>query len=146
MNTDQQDLVEQFEKQRTRLLKLQLVGYILGFGTWTLKHFLPHPYDLHVTPIILLGGLIWMLGQWRMLKYWQRLKRQPSLEPMLNDELIVSYRFKAFAVGFAAMMLTQGLIAVWSSFWPFSALLGANLSIFVGVVASMLAFLIYDRP
>ena len=146
MNTDKQGLIARFEKQRTRMLQLGLVGFVLGFGTCILKDFFFQPYDYILTPVSLLGWLIWMVSQWQMLKYWQRLKKQPSLWPILNDELIVSYRLKAFAVGLAAMMLTQGLIIVaYSSWWDFSALLGAKLSILIGVVASTSAFLMYDR-
>jgi hypothetical protein len=98
-----------------------------------------------LTPVSLLGWLIWIVSEWQMLKYWQRLKKQPSLLPIFNDELIENHRLKAFAIGFAAMGVTQMLIVAFASSWDFSALLGAKLSIFVGVVATLSAFLMYDR-
>ena len=145
MDTEKQHLAVRFEKLRTHALQLQLVGYVLGFGTGILKKFLLQPYDYFLTPVSLLGWLIWMVGSWQLLKYWQRLKGQASLWPILNDELIASYRLKAAAVGFAMVMLTQGIILVLSNFWALPALFGAYLSMFVGMVAILSAFLMYDR-
>ena len=75
----------------------------------------------------------------------KRLLLGNSLAVAISDELWAQTRLKAAANALGATMLCQfGLIAV-STFHPVSALIGADLTIFVGVATFIGAFLWRER-
>ncbi|WP_262924445.1 hypothetical protein [Hymenobacter tibetensis] len=43
------------------------------------------------------------------------------------------------------LLFTQALIQVVSGFYPFSSLLSAELPLYVGVISTFVAFLVYHR-
>ena len=141
-----QQLAEYIEHKRDHWMKWNLVGFVLWQGLRLVQQYLvPGHYLALLLPLTLLGAGIWGVSLLKLTQLLQVKKANPALQAILNDELIVAHRWKAAGVGFGILLLMQVLIEVVSYFYPFSASLSAELSIFVGVVSALGAFLYWHR-
>ncbi|MES2731462.1 MAG: hypothetical protein V4714_06925 [Bacteroidota bacterium] len=141
-----QMLAERWEGDRIKWIKWMLLGFMLWDGARiSEKYLFPGQYEFVLAPMIAIGTIIWMVGMLKLSQLSKLLKKNKQLNIILNDEMIVLHRLKAFTTGFYALVATQVLIQFISYSHPFSSILAADISIFVGVVSAGVAFIVYHR-
>ncbi len=141
---------ERFERARRRML----LGFAVGFGTWMVarlvRELLP---ALDTGPVVAFAVLVGGIAGWLVfavylvwiLRFTVTVHRDPAVEEILNDELVVENRRKALAFGFGAAMATQAALILFDWLRPASATLGANLTMLVGALSAVGTFLVLDR-
>lgn len=139
-------LAEKLEQERSKWLLLCLLGFILWDSIRILHGYILQTLpDMLMIPLELLGGLLWMISLVQIFRLGKRIHSNPLLQRMLNDELVRSNRMNAWKTGFIVVLGTQAALLVVHMFHPFSAALGAEISIFLGVVSSIAAFISLNK-
>ncbi|WPP50197.1 hypothetical protein [Catalinimonas niigatensis] len=139
---EQQMHAEQLEQKRSKWLLINLLGFILWDGIRILQgYILKTEFSLIFTPLELLGWLLWAISLIQILRLGKNIKANPLLQDILNDELVRLNRMQAWKTGFIVVLSTQIILLLVHLFYPFSAALGAEVTIFLGVVSSIAAFM-----
>lgn len=143
---EEQILAEKLEQKRNKWLLLNLLGFILWDGVRILQSYLlKTEFSIVLTPLELIGGLLWIISLVQILRLGKSIKENPLLQAILNDELVLLHRMQAWKAGFIVVLGTQIAFLLVHLFYPFSAALAAELSIFLGVSASITAFIYFQR-
>jgi hypothetical protein len=109
--------VERLDRQRNRSL-----AWFLGcFLVWTLSALggmvlVASPVRLTawiLGPLFSIPLLFWLLFLLRYLRIQSRIRSQPRLAEVLNDELVRTAWLKAAAAGFWAMLTAEILVSIW---------------------------------
>ncbi|HWQ45230.1 MAG TPA: hypothetical protein VN376_00100 [Longilinea sp.] len=128
-----------------------LLGIMIGYSVWLIAFLLlqdwrlPIWIDLAILGLGLVGCGYWFFQLLRMLRMEKMLRRQPELADAMNDEYVQQKRWKAWKFAFIAILVCQAVIILVNLWIPFDAGIGAQLTIWVGVVSSIGSFLFYDR-
>lgn len=142
---EEQILAEKIEQKRSKWLLLNLLGFVLWDGIRILQGYLLTDFRIILTPLELVGGLLWMVSLVQLLRLGKDIKANPLLQAIFNDELVLLHRMQAWKTGFIVVLGTQIAFLLVHLFYPFSAALAAELSIFLGVSASITAFIYFQR-
>lgn len=138
--------IDALDRSRRRML----IGLLAGFGVWQAagiasellsRGALPRWASLLSIALSLAGWLYWSVNIVRMLKWIHRVRASAGAADALNDERIRDARLRAFSFALALVLAAQ-LVPL---FAPISARVGAQLTILVGCVAAIGAFLILER-
>lgn len=143
-------LAEALDSKRYMWLKWNLIGFVLWQGVRLGKEYVPSElnrtaFGLVIILVMLLGMVIWIVTLVRIIRLSKYLKTSPQLQAILNDELHILHKSKALAMGFWSLLFTQIAMQVVAIYYPFSALLGAQLSAFIGVAVVSISMLWYYR-
>ena len=135
--------VERFENYRNLINLCYLVGFGLFLGVQTLGSIMTLPRVVNALQIIAVPlMLLWGVGLWR---YTKAVKADRALAHALGDELNRYTRNRVIITTFWALIVTQVVILVTSSFASFSAEAAANFTIFVMVMSWGMASLYLNR-
>jgi hypothetical protein len=92
-----------------------------------------------------LGGTVWVVCMLRLYRLQTAILADPVLREALNDERIRGLRLKAFNAGFFSLIAYLGFLRLGADMVSIPTAFAAQLGIFVAVVVTVSAFLIYDR-
>lgn len=140
-------LIEQFDKSRYNLITWLTVGWAAWFGTYILKDLINN--ELIILQFII--GLIGLIGLLFFVVNLQKYIRLASkvknsrLNDALNNELHVIYKYKSFYFGFKVLIVTISLFFVISLFHQISAKIVCEITLYLGVLSSLIAGLIYNK-
>ncbi len=130
------------------------LGFLVGFVVWWVltiierhlpRDVVPRGWTVGLLFAALLGWIIWVVFQWRGLREYSEIRKDPELRDALDDEYTRHVRDRSWVVGFWCLLVTQGGLLVAASFWEFSALLAAQIGVLVGVAAPLTTYLVLDR-
>jgi len=118
--------VERLDRQRNR----SLAWFLGSFLVWNLSAMggmivVASPVrhaEWVLGPLFSIPALIWLFSLLRYFGIQSRIRSQPRLAKVLNDELVRTAWLKAAAAGFWAMLTAEILVTVWRT-------LAANLAI-----------------
>jgi hypothetical protein len=92
-----------------------------------------------------LGGTVWVVCMFRLHRLQAAIHADPVLREALNDERIRVLRLKAFNVGFFSLIAYLGFLRLGAAMVSIPTAFAAQLGIFVAVVVTVSALLVYDR-
>jgi hypothetical protein len=136
--------IEKLDNERYRLLKWLTVGWATWFGANILK-------DLINGELIMLEIFIWFVGFVVFIINLQKYIRLASkvknsrLRNALNNEMHQIYKYKSVYVGFNVVLATVILFFILSLFQQIPAKSVCEITLYVGVLSSLIAGLIYNR-
>jgi len=140
-------LIEKMDKSRFNLLKWLTIGWAIWFGTYILRDWLDD--KLIFGSLILIGFIGWILFTLNLIKYLKLGKKVHSdekLKEALNNELYQQYNLKSFFWGFWVIVAVISIFFLISSFYSeISAMLVCEITLFFGVLAPLIARLIYNK-
>src|SRR5439155_11861901 len=129
-----------------------LVQALVGFGLWQISNLilyaapgLAHPARVVLRLLGVAGAGIWVVQTFKNTSFLKALKRDPALAQTLNDERYQQARTRAFAAGYFALLVTAGLLLLWSLAFPLPGRIAAQRFLIVAVCSAMIALLMYDR-
>ena len=140
-------LIEQYDKSRYNLIKWLTVGWAAWFGTYILKDLINDKF-LFVQVLIGLVGLIGFIFFVVNLQKYLRLAskiKYSRLNDALNNELHQIYKYKSFFFGFKVLLGTICAFFVISLFCQISAKFVCEITLYLGVLSSLIAGLVYNR-
>lgn len=139
-------LIEQFDKARYSLIKWMTVGWTIWYGTFIAKDFINN--KLIVWFILIIGFIGWIFFTINLIKYMRLGKKVNSdskLKGALNNEMHQLYKYKSSFWGFWIVIATISIFLVISLFHPISAVIVCELTLFLGILSSLIAGLVYNR-
>ena len=138
--------VSLIEKARYDTLKWLTVGWGVWFGLFILK-------DLILNKIIimffvfagLIGWVLFTVNLIRLLRLMKKINADSKVKEALRNEVYQLYTLKSIAIGFGVVMLTTGCFIGVSSFYEIPAFIVCNTILYLGILATFIAGLIYNR-
>lgn len=139
---------EAMENSRRRLLMWGLIGFGIWQGADLTRHILrgmSRAGEVALLFIGLAGAALWVFNMIRLQSFIRAMKNDPALAQALGDERYRHAVLRSYAAAFWTLLITSGLLALWSAFLPLSGRVAAQLFLVVGVCSAQIALLIYDR-
>jgi len=139
-------LIEQFDKSRYSLIKWLTVGWTIWYGTFIAKNLINN--KLIVWLLMIVGFIGWIMFLVNLTKYTRlgkKINSDSKLKEALNNEMHQLYKYKSAFWGFCIVIATISIFLVISFFYQISALLVCQLTLFFGILSSLVAGLIYNR-
>lgn len=143
--------VETMVRKRRRILLGSLVTWGIWQGTRIVGDFTIHgthpisEWSAVLRDVWILSWLAWVVSLVYLSLFIKKIRRNPALAMVLGDELFLQTRLKAAAFAFSATLLCQAIIPLILIAHPFSAEVGVDVTIFVGVTTFLGAFLVLER-
>ncbi|MDP4209546.1 MAG: hypothetical protein Q8928_12100 [Bacteroidota bacterium] len=140
-------LIEQYDKSRYNLIKWLTVGWAAWFGTYILKDLINDKF-LFVQILIgfvgLIGFIFFVINLQKYLRLASKIKYS-RLNDALNNELHQIYKYKSFFFGFKVLLSTICVFFTISLFCQISAKFVCEITLYLGVLSSLIAGLVYNR-
>jgi hypothetical protein len=141
-----ESITEKLDKSRYQLIKWLTIGWALWYGTFIIKDFNNNKI---VFGIVLLTGIIgwtmFIINLIRFLKLGKLINSDINLRTALNNEFIQFNSYKSALAGFIAMTICICIFLVVSNFYMVSALLVCRITLYFGILAALIASLLYNR-
>jgi len=139
--------IEALEHKRSKWLTINMIGFCIWDGLRIVNNYILDNLTYPIlTGIELLGGLIWVVGLFQILRIGKELKHDKQIIQIFNDELVELSQLKSWRFSLLMTALTQVLIIITTSFvTEISGIFAAELSIFVLVTSAIGGFLYYNR-
>ena len=140
-------LIEQFDKSRYNLILWVTIGWAAWVGTYILKDFI----DNELVILQFLVGFVGFIGLVFFVVNLQKYIRLASkvkysrFNNALNNELYEIYKFKSAYYGFKVLLVIITLFFVLSFFHQVSAKLVCEITLYLGVMSTLIAWLIYNK-
>ncbi|MGE5393914.1 MAG: hypothetical protein ACM3P1_04165 [Candidatus Saccharibacteria bacterium] len=139
-------LIEQLDKTRYNLLK----WITIGWGTWfatVIGNSIIHGHIIIQIAfwIGLAGNTIFIINLIKFMKLGRQLRKDPKLHDALEDELHHFNIGKSYTFSYWTVIGATGILLVVNSFASLSALVTAELILYVGVMAFFCSSLYYNR-
>lgn len=139
-------LIEKLDKARDRVLKWQIIGWVVWFGTFILKDLIVNrPLVLILMFTGLIGWALWIVNLIKLQRLAKKINSDSKLKDALNNEWHRFNRYKSFTVGFWAVVVTISCFMGFSAFYDISALLVCQVTLYLGVLSTFIALFIYNR-
>ena len=139
-------LIEKLDKSRYNLVKWLLISWILWFGGFILKDLINNKLiQLSINLISLFGSVMWIKSLVQLRKFGKIVNSDIHLKNALNDEFAIHNRNKSFIVGYWTLIILLGIFFLLSMFTTISALIVCEITIYIGIISSLLSSLIYNR-
>ena len=139
-------LIEKLDKSRYNLIKWFTIGWTIWFGGFILKDLINNKL---IQVLIILTGLfaaiIFSVSLIRFRKFGKLVNSDVGLKNALNDELMIHNRNKSFAVGYWALIILVAIFLILSKFTNISALIVCKLTLYIGVISTLVSSLIYNK-
>ncbi len=139
-------LIEQFDKARYSLIKWLTVGWTIWYGTFIAKNLINN--KLIVWFIMVVGFIGWIMFIVNLTKYTRlgkKINSDRKLKEALNNEMHQFYKYKSSFWGFCIIIATNSIFLVILFFHQISAVLVCELTLFFGILSSLIAVLVYNR-
>jgi len=138
-----ESLIDQLDKSRYRLLLWFTTAWTVWFGAFIVKDWIGR--SLVVSLVELTGSVFFLIYGVRYFRLGRRVNSDIRLKEALNNEMHKLYAYKSFLCGFVVSMLSVTILLIGSVFYPMSAVVVCEIILFVGVLSSLIAALIYNR-
>ncbi|MBB3071611.1 hypothetical protein FHS14_004620 [Paenibacillus baekrokdamisoli] len=126
-----------------------LIGNLVGFIVWQLPnlfhYFTSRPLAGWGSIISAIGGLVWAYYLFRIVQFSRLLRKKRELANSLNDEYIQVIRFKSFTIGFWVLMGFIAFLMAINGFIDLNVSFVLLSSIFVGVIAILISYLVIEK-
>ncbi len=139
-------LIEQFDKARYSLIKWLTLGWTIWYGTFIARNLINNKFIVWL--LMIFGFIGWMMFLVNLGKYTRlgkRINSDRKLKEALNNEMHQLYKYKSSFWGFCIVIATNSIFLVILHFYQISALLVCELTLFAGVLSSLIAVLVYNR-
>lgn len=146
INKMETNLIEKYDKSRTKLLIGIAIGWGIYYGIFILNDVIHNSFLIASLNIIgMLGLALYVYGLIKMIQIKRIIKKDPELQHAFNNEWIILNRRKAYAVGFWTMLIsvTTGLLLV--VFINIPAKLILELILFLGIMALIITFIVLNK-
>jgi len=140
-------MIEKLDNKRYKLLKWITVGWAVWFGPLILKDMINGEFIM----LEILIGFIRLIGFVALIINLQKYVRLRSkvkysrLNGALNNEMHQIYKYKSVYVGFNVVLATVILFFSLSPFLQIPAKLVCEITLYLGVLSSLIAGLFYNR-
>lgn len=139
-------IIEQLDKSRYRLVKWMTIGWALWFGFYIIKDHINSKIVFGLWLLLgLLGGLLATVNVFRYIKLGKIVNSDIKLKDALNNELIRLNAYKSFFIGFWIVISIISIFFVIAIFYTISALIVCEITLYFGILSSLIASLIYNR-
>jgi hypothetical protein len=136
---------EALDQSRRRML----LGFLVGFDVWVIMRIADAVLGrttlgsarLGLIAVALAGWAYWSVQLIQMIRWVRHVRRDPELAASLNDERIELARLKSWRVGFFAVLAAQAIPLL----APIPAVVAGQLTILVGLTASIGSYLAFER-
>ena len=139
-------LIQKLDKSRYHLTKWLMISWIIWFGGYILKDLISDKLiQLLINLIALFGSVMWIKSLIQLRKLGKIVNSDSHLKNALNDELAIHNRNKSFIVGYWTLIILVVIFFILSLYTNISALIVCELTIYIGVISTLLSTLIYNR-
>jgi type IV secretory pathway VirB6-like protein len=139
-------IIEQLDKSRYRLVKWMTIGWALWFGFYIIKDHINSKIVFGLLLLLgLLGGLLSTVNVFRYIKLGKIVNSDIKLKDALNNELIRLNAYKSFFIGFWIVISIISIFFIIAIFYTISALIVCEITLYFGILSSLIASLIYNR-
>lgn len=139
--------MEKLDNARYSLLKWLTVGWAIWFGTYILNDLINSELiilDLFIGLVGLIGFVVFILNLQKYIRLGSKVKNS-RLSGVLNNEMHQIYKYKSAFIGVKVLLAAIMLFFVISLFYPISAKLVCELTLYSGVLSILISGLIYNR-
>jgi len=143
----QTSLIEQWDSSRYNLIKWLTVGWTAWYGTDILVDLIDSEsiiLEFLMRGIGLIGLVFFAVNLQKYIRLSSKVKYS-RLNDALNNELHQIYKYKSAYVGFKVLLGTISLFFILSLYYQFSAKIVCEITLYLGVLSSLIAWLIYNR-
>jgi len=140
-------MIEKLDKTRYNLLKWLTVGWAVWFGTYILKDLINSEFiilDFLLGLVGLIGFVFFAVNLQKYIRLGSKVKNS-RLRDALNNEMNQIYKYKSAYIGVKVLLASIALFFVVSIFYPISAKLVCELTLYSGVLSILISGLIYNR-
>lgn len=140
-------LVEQYDKSRYNLIKWLTVGWAAWFGTFILKGLINDKFifvQILIGLVGLIGFIFFVVNLQKYLRLASKIKYS-RLNDALNNELYQTYKYKSVFCGFKVLLGTICAFFVISMVYQISAKFVCEITLYLGVLSTLIAGLVYNR-
>lgn len=140
-------LIEQLDKSRYNLITWLTVGWATWFGAYILKDFINNELPLLqflIGFVGLIGFVFFIVNLQKYIRLASKVKYS-RLNDALNNELHEIYKYKSVYFGFKVLLGTISLFFVISIFYQIPAKIVCEITLYLGVLSSLIAGLIYNK-
>ena len=139
-------IIEQYDKKRFNLIKWLTLGWALWFGAYIIKDLINSKTIFGIILLLgLPGWLLFVVSLIRYLKIGKAIKSDIRLKNALNNELHRLYIYKSVYIGFWSLIVTIIIFFGISLFYKISALIVCEVTLYIGILASLISALIYNK-
>ena len=140
-------LIEQLDKARYNLLKWLTIGWGIWFGSYILRDLIHYELiiiDLFSSLVGLTGFVFFIVNLQRYIRLSSKVKYS-RMNSALNNEMHLLYKYKSAYLGFKVLLAIIVLFFILSLFNQIPAKVVCEITIYCGVLSSLIAGLIYNR-
>lgn len=139
-------MIEKLDKSRYNLLKWFTIGWTIWFGGFILKDLISNKLILGLIILIgLFGWIIFFVSLIRFRKLGKIVNSDNDLKNALNDELMLHNRNKSFTVGYWTLIILICIFFLLSVFINISSLIVCEITLYIGILSTLVSSLIYNR-
>lgn len=139
--------IEKLDNARYRLLKWLTVGWATWFGAYILKDLINGEFimlEIFIGFVGLIGSVAFIVNLQKYIRLRSKVKYS-RLNGALNNEMHQIYKYKSVYIGFKVLLATVILFFSLSLFLQIPARLVCEIILYLGVLSSLIAGLIYNR-
>lgn len=140
-------MIEKLDNARYRLLKWLTVGWATWFGAYILKDLINGEFimlEIFIGFVGLIGSVAFIVNLQKYIRLRSKVKYS-RLNGALNNEMHQIYKYKSVYIGFKVLLATVILFFSLSLFLQIPARLVCEIILYLGVLSSLIAGLIYNR-
>ena len=140
-------MIEKLDNARYSLLKWITVGWAVWFGAYILRDFINSELiilDFLIVFVGSIGFVVFIVNLQKYIRLGSKVKNS-RLNGALNNEMHQIYKYKAAYNGVKVVLSTIILFFVLTLFYPISARLVCELTLYSGVLSILISGLIYNR-
>ena len=139
-------LIEQFDKSRYSLIKWLTVGWTIWYGTFIAKNLITNKLIVWLLMIVgFIGWIMFLVNLTKFTRLGKKINSDSKLREALNNEMHQLYKYKSAFWGFCIIIATNSIFLVILFFHQISAVLVCELTLFFGILSSLIAVLVYNR-
>jgi len=139
-------LIEQLDKARYNLIKWLTVGWTIWYGTFITKNLINNKFIVWLLMIVgFIGWILFLVNLAKYTKLGKKINSDNKLKEALNNEMHKLYKYKSSFWGFCTVIATNSIFLLILFFHQISAVLVCELTLFIGILSSLIAILVYNR-
>jgi len=139
-------LIEKLDKSRYNLIKWLTIGWAIWFGGFILKELISSQIIFGLVILIgLIGWILFSVNLFNFLRVGKKVNADNRLKEALNNEMYELYKYKSFYWGFWTTIASTAIFIGISAFYILPALFVCEVTLFLGVLSTLIAGLIYNK-
>lgn len=140
-------MIEKLDKARYNLMKWLTLGWAVWFGAYILKDLINSKFimlEIFIVFVGLIGSVVFIVNLQKYIRLGSKVKNS-RLNGALNNEMHKIYKYKSAYIGVKVILTTIMLFFLVSLFYPLSAKLVCELTLYSGVLSILISGLFYNR-